>query len=55
MKQNHISHILLAALMLFCAVGCTGVFDRINRNPSEATDEELQRENYKIGTNIRGL
>ena len=41
--------------MLFCAVGCTGDFDRINRNPSEATDEELQRENYKIGTNIRGL
>lgn len=30
-------------------------FDAINRNPSEATDEELGRENYKISTNLRGL
>jgi len=55
MKQNLISRISLAVLALFCAVGCTSDFDEINRNPAEATNEELQRENYKIGTNIRGL
>ncbi len=35
--------------------GCIGDFEAINRNPNEATDEELQREGYKIRTNIRGL
>jgi hypothetical protein len=37
------------------AAGCTGDFDKINRNPAQATYDELQRENYIIGTNIRGL
>ena len=46
---------LLLSAVLFCAWGCMSDFDAINRNPSEATDEELGRENYKISTNLRGL
>lgn len=46
---------LLLSAVLFCAWGCMSDFDTINRNPSEATDEELGRENYKISTNLRGL
>ena len=45
---------LLLSAVLFCAWGCMSDFDAINRNPSEATDEELGRENYKISTNLRG-
>ena len=53
-RIQHIINALFGALLLL-SWGCTGDFDEINRNPSEATNEELQRENYKIGTNIRGL
>lgn len=53
-RIQHIISALFGALLLL-SWGCTGDFDEINRNPSEATNEELQRENYKIGTNIRGL
>lgn len=35
---------LLLSAVLFCAWGCMSDFDAINRNPSEATDEELGRE-----------
>lgn len=55
--MKRIQHIISAlfGVLLLLSWGCTGDFDEINRNPSEATNEELQRENYKIGTNIRGL
>ena len=55
MKQTIKNQFLLLFLVLFCAMGCTGDFDEINRDPSGATNEELERENYKIGTNIKGL
>ena len=56
MKQKFIIlHLLLLSLVLLSAPGCTGDFAAINRNPNEATYEELQRENYIVGTNIRGL
>ena len=48
MKQTIKNQFLLLFLVLFCAVGCTGDFDEINRDPSGATNEELERENYKI-------
>lgn len=46
----------IAGLCLLLALaGCTGNFDEINRNPNEVTEDEIQRGNYKTGSNLRGL
>ena len=47
--------ILLLSCAVYAAAGCTGEFAEINRNPNEVTEEEIQRENYKTGANIKGL
>lgn len=36
-------------------LSCTGNFDEINRNPNQVTEDEIQRGNYKTGSNLRGL
>ena len=41
--------------MLLGMAACTGDFADINRNPNEVTDEQLQANNYKIGTNLKTL
>lgn len=46
---------LLLAVMLLGMAACTGDFADINRNPNEVTDEQLQANNYKIGTNLKTL
>lgn len=56
MKQiKKLQQLLLLSVVLFCAWGCTGDFEQINRDISGATKPELDRENYIIGTNLKGL
>jgi hypothetical protein len=38
-----------------CLWGCTGNFDEINRNRNQVTKEDMQRENYIIGSTLKGL
>ena len=52
---NHNVQRLLLAVMLLGMAACTGDFADINRNPNEVTDEQLQANNYKIGTNLKTL
>ncbi len=42
-------------LCLLCSAACTGNFEEINRNKYQVTREELERENYNIGSTLRGL
>ena len=42
-------------LLLVGGAACTGNFDEINRKEYEVTKEEQGRENYNIGTTLRGL
>lgn len=43
-------------LMVWAGIsGCTQHFEEINRNPNQITEEEIQRENYKTGSNVRVL
>ena len=53
--KNRSIRLVLLAVAAYAAVGCTGEFAEINRNPNEVTEEEIQRENYKTGANIKGL
>jgi hypothetical protein len=50
-----IMQLSLLSVLLLSIAGCTGDFENINRNPNEVTEDEIQRENYKVGANIRGL
>ena len=43
---------LLAAGML---AGCLDNFDEYNRNPNETTDDELNNDNYLVGSKITGM
>lgn len=56
MKKIHTYlQLLLLSVALISLSACTGDFENINRNPNEVTDEQLQANNYKIGTNIKTL
>lgn len=35
--------------------GCTNLFEDMNRNPNQVTDEQMDVMNYKVGTKIRTL
>lgn len=50
----HIQRLLLTLLSLL-VVGCTGDFPHINRNPNQVTEDQLEAQNYRIGTNIKAL
>ena len=52
--KHKVQRLLLAVVLLGMAA-CTGDFADINRNPNEVTDEQLQANNYKIGTNLKTL
>lgn len=47
--------LLLLSVVLLGLSACTGDFADINRNPNEVDDEQMQANNYKIGTNIKTL
>lgn len=49
-KTNNKMQLLLLSVVLLGTTACTGDFADINRNPNEVTDEQLQANNYKIGT-----
>ena len=42
-------------LLLVGGAACTGNFDEINRKEYEVTKDEQGRENYNIGSTLRGL
>lgn len=50
---------LITQILLFTAIcgvqSCTGNFDEINKRKYEVTDEELARENYNVGSAMKGL
>lgn len=52
-KTNNKMQLLLLSVVLLGTTACTGDFADINRNPNEVTDEQLQANNYKIGTTSR--
>lgn len=54
-KINAIVQLLLLSVVLLTLSACTGDFADINRNPNEVTDDQMQANNYKIGTNIKAL
>ena len=54
-KTNNKMQLLLLSVVLLGMAACTGDFADINRNPNEVTDEQLQTNNYKVGTNIKTL
>ena len=54
-KMNNKMQLLLLSVMLLGMAACTGYFEDINRNPNEVTDDQLQANNYKVGTNIKTL
>lgn len=54
-KTNNKMQLLLLSVVLLGTTACTGDFADINRNPNEVTDEQLQANNYKIGTNLKTL
>ena len=54
-KMNNKMQLLLLSVMLLGMAACTGDFEDINRNPNEVTDDQLQANNYKVGTNIKTL
>lgn len=35
--------------------GCTNLFEEMNRNPNQVTDEQLDVMNYRVGTKVRAL
>ena len=47
-------HIGLLLLVTMC-IGCTGNFDEINRNKDQVTKGEMERENYIVGSTLKGL
>lgn len=57
MKQQMTSILKMLSLILLFAYGnaCTGNFDKINSKDYEVTKEEQERENYNLGSTLRGL
>lgn len=55
MKKRNTYSLLLLSVVLLSMAACTDNFSDINRNPNEVTDEQLQANNYKTGTNIKTL
>lgn len=51
---SYMQPLLLWAVLLLMT-GCLGDFEDLNRNPNEATDEQMGVMNYKVGTKIMGL
>ena len=49
---NLIVQRLLLAFLLLGIAACTGDFADINRIPNEVPDEQLQANNYNVGTNL---
>ena len=54
-KINVCMQLLLLWVVLLTLPACTGDFADINRNPNEVTDEQMQANNYKTGTNLKTL
>ena len=53
MKQR--TNIFNCYLCLFLLTSCIGNYGRINTNPNEVTERQMQAKNYKIGSNVRSL
>lgn len=57
MKQQMTSILKMLSLVLLLVYGtaCTGNFDKINSKDYQVTKEEQERENYNLGSTLRGL
>ena len=58
MKTNCVSitlRLLIAAGFVTVATSCLDNFEEYNHNPNETTDEELQRDNYNVGSKLLQL
>lgn len=47
--------LIVPLLATICITGCTGNFDEVNRNKDQVTREEMARENYIIGSTLKGM
>ena len=58
MKTNCVSitlRLLIATGFVTVATSCLDHFEEYNHNPNETTDEELQRDNYNVGSKLLQL
>lgn len=55
MKKTGILHMLFVIASVLCIYSCTKYFEDYNHNPNEATDEELERDNYNWGSKLLQL
>lgn len=57
MKQpmTSILKMFTLALLLVSGTACTDNFDKINSKDYQVTKQEQERENYNLGTTLRGL
>ena len=58
MKTNCVSitlRLLIATGFVTVATSCLDNFEEYNHNPNETTDEELQRDNYNVGSKLLQL
>lgn len=56
--MNKIKTIIRAVALIAivsASTGCLDNFEDYNRNPNEATDDELERDNYLVGSKLTKL
>lgn len=53
--NNRSAQALTLVLITMCMTACMGAFDEINRNKDQATDEQMGRENYIVGSTLKGM
>lgn len=46
---------LLLVVVTACIAACTGNFEEINRNKDQATKSDMEKENYIIGSTLKGM
>jgi hypothetical protein len=55
MIQNKSLYKIFLVVLVIASQACTGNFDEINRNPYEATGEEMERDGYNMGASLLGM
>ena len=47
--------IAVLSVVLLCLQSCTNLYEEMNRDPNQVTDEQMNVMNYRVGTKIRTL
>lgn len=54
-KMKTIIRAVALIAVVSASTGCLDNFEDYNRNPNEATDDELERDNYLVGSKLTKL